>query len=230
MGSEEVAVVRELGKKAKILVRALMAGLGLAEEKDSEVDGMNADEEEQQVESEQEPDGCEERPNDSAETQSRGVTDRVPGNVQNTDAAPNGTNISSDVEVGGGGDLDCPPEGAAVGSLVVNDDVDDIATAKHRLLSKLEQPPDRSNRSSPPPHVQSMTTSKQQPPVHKVDKQSIYTPVPSQEDNDIDPQVEDTAGNPVPLTTRIIATLDMIITVVGEVYGQRDLLAGRMVW
>ncbi|KAL9586730.1 MAG: hypothetical protein Q9203_003769 [Teloschistes exilis] len=230
MGSEEVAVVRELGKKAKILVRALMAGLGLAEEKDSEVDGMNADEEEQQVESEQEPDACEERPNDSAETQSQDVTDRVPGDVQNTDAAPNGTNISSDVEVGGAGDPDCPPEGAAVGSSVVDGEVDDVATAKHRLLSTLEQSHDLSNRSSPSLHVQSMTTSKQQPPVHKVDKQSVHTPVPSQEDNNADPQVEDTAGNPVPLTTRIIATLDMIITVVGEVYGQRDLLAGRMAW
>ena len=30
--------------------------------------------------------------------------------------------------------------------------------------------------------------------------------------------------------TRLLATLDMIITVVGEFYGQRDLLAGRIVW
>ena len=29
---------------------------------------------------------------------------------------------------------------------------------------------------------------------------------------------------------RLLATLDMIITVVGEFYGQRDLLAGRIVW
>lgn len=230
MGSEEVAVVRELGKKAKILVRALMAGLGLAEEKDSEDDGINADEEEQQVEAEQEPDRYEERPNGRAETQSQDVTDRIRGDMQDTDAVQNGTNLLDDVQVGVAENLNRPPEDAKVGSLVMDGDVENIATAKHRLLSTLEQPPDLSNQSSPPVHVQSMTTSKQQPPVHKVDKQSIRTPVPSQEDGNADPQVEDTAGDSVPLTTRIVATLDMIITVVGEVYGQRDLLAGRMVW
>lgn len=36
--------------------------------------------------------------------------------------------------------------------------------------------------------------------------------------------------NPIPVATRITATLDMIITIVGEAYGQRDLLEGRMVW
>ena len=30
--------------------------------------------------------------------------------------------------------------------------------------------------------------------------------------------------------TRLLVTLDMIITVVGEFYGQRDLLGGRLVW
>ncbi|KAL9044118.1 MAG: hypothetical protein Q9214_002721 [Letrouitia sp. 1 TL-2023] len=41
---------------------------------------------------------------------------------------------------------------------------------------------------------------------------------------------ESVAESTVPLTINISCTLDMIITIVGEFYGQRDLLDGREVW
>lgn len=230
MGSEEVAVVRELGKKAKVLVRALMAGLGLAEEMDCESDGVNEDEGEPQVESERESDGCEERPKGRAAMQSPDVTQPIHGRVPDTDAAPNGTDAANEIEADGAENLDCPPQDVTVGSSVVDGDLDDMATAKHRLLSTLQRPPDPSHQPSPSPCVTSMTASKHQSPDYEADQRLTRTPVQRHEEDSAAPRVQDVPDNPVPLTTRITATLDMIITVVGEVYGQRDLLAGRIVW
>lgn len=43
-------------------------------------------------------------------------------------------------------------------------------------------------------------------------------------------KLQDEAADNREQTTRLLVTLDMIITIVGEFYGQRDLLGGRIVW
>ena len=63
------------------------------------------------------------------------------------------------------------------------------------------------------------------------DKVSPAASAPEPSPNDL----HNTPNNPDPeeageLMTKIQATLDMMITVVGECYGQRDLLEGRIVW
>ena len=63
------------------------------------------------------------------------------------------------------------------------------------------------------------------------DKVSPATSAPEPSANDLD----NTPNNPDPkeadeCMAKIHATLDMIITIVGECYGQRDLLEGRIVW
>ncbi|KAI4127376.1 MAG: hypothetical protein LQ341_006796 [Variospora aurantia] len=103
-----------------------------------------------------------------------------------------------------------------------NEEVD-MAAAKQRLLAKLLllQQPDpaapisaSSSSSSSPPHLP--TT-----PQENIKSPTTVPAPPITTAND---------DNDIPLTTRITATLDMIITIVGEEYGQRDLLDGRGVW
>ncbi|KAI4118732.1 MAG: hypothetical protein LQ345_001250 [Seirophora villosa] len=149
MGSEEVGVLRDLGKKARGLVRGLRAGLGSVVE-----DVASEDHEvllgEPVMGNEAEDHAFNHSKSDLAEQ-----------------AAPN------------------------------ENEEQDMANAKSRLLATLQRSTS-SPSSNTPPH-----------------------PTPG----------NDARENGIPsTTTRIAATLDMIITVVGEEYGQRDLLDGRMVW
>ncbi|KAL8646298.1 MAG: hypothetical protein Q9210_006215 [Variospora velana] len=89
----------------------------------------------------------------------------------------------------------------------------DMAAAKQRLLATLLQQPDPAPLSAPfsPPQLPTPQENTDSPT-------TIPAPTTANDDNDI------------PLTTRITAALDMIITIVGEEYGQRDLLDGRGAW
>lgn len=58
---------------------------------------------------------------------------------------------------------------------------------------------------------------------------STFSPSSRSEKNE-DARANSVTESAVPLSMSISCTLDMIITIVGEFYGQRDLLDGREVW
>ncbi|KAL9012440.1 MAG: hypothetical protein Q9173_002790 [Seirophora scorigena] len=181
MGSEEVGVLRDLGKKARGLVRGLRAGygsVGEVEETDGVGDGAN-----------------DEGSEDTGENEMFGET------VMMDDAEDNAFN-HPESDLARDTDRQAAPN-----------EEDDMANAKLRLLATLQRThPSTTTSSSNAPR--SRTGDDAQPPPQENTHEAATT----------------ATANEIPLTTRIAATLDMIITVVGEEYGQRDLLDGRMVW
>lgn len=158
MGSEEVGVLRDLGKKARGLVRGLRAGLGPVVEDVADGDGAN-DEGSEVLD----------------ETVMVNEADDHAFDHHESDLAEQAT----------------PNE----------NEEHDMANAKSRLLATLQETHPSTTTSNTPPFSKSGNDAR-----------------------------ENTDVAEIPSTTRIAATLDMIITVVGEEYGQRDLLGGRMVW
>ncbi|KAL8801183.1 MAG: hypothetical protein Q9182_004631 [Xanthomendoza sp. 2 TL-2023] len=160
MGSEEVGVVRGLGKKARGMVRVMEAGLGGGGEEGGEEGSVTSGEE-------------------------GGLKDFFPSTEEKSPQriAVGGATPSSSVQ---------PPSPTAP---VI--DRDEITTAKTRLLASLPEP---------------IPTSPPQP----------ANPTPTGETT--------SSGSMITPQARVAATLDMLITIVGEVFGQRDLLEGRMVW
>ncbi|KAL8722079.1 MAG: hypothetical protein Q9225_001366 [Loekoesia sp. 1 TL-2023] len=218
MGSEEVGVIRELGKKAKGMVRELMAGLGRGADAvaEDESEGEEGDE----------------------ETEETGYASEnvVEGLVS----------VASDPANGGGGDLQ--PENGLPQSSLANDeaaassegqkdsDENDMAEAQMRLLATLQGDDSSSPVKNPPTPVEDGTKGTHQPnndksPLQPTSSAQISSSLPQDTESDMNPQ-SDAADqdDSIPLTTRITATLDMIVTIVGEEYGQRDLLGGRLVW
>ncbi|KAL8853090.1 MAG: hypothetical protein Q9221_002121 [Calogaya cf. arnoldii] len=231
MGSEEVGVIRDLGKKARAMVRLLAAGLGGAQGTQNE-------------ESEEEGEGFEE----SAVNEGRdGREEDVHGDGKNEvnaanqvelmDRVPDEQDQATESLQSRGPAYDIPNNIAANLSdsgpfISVKKDhqlpsVEDneIAEAQERLLTTLHEtipspPPDPANISNDNP------SSSPRRGLHQAnDRASKLIPQASSSLPN-----ETHALDPVPHTMRIAATLDMIITIVGEAYGQRDLLEGRMVW
>ncbi|KAL8808275.1 MAG: hypothetical protein Q9223_004057, partial [Gallowayella weberi] len=102
-------------------------------------------------------------------------------------------------------------------------DPDEITTAKTRLLASLPQPtpnpsPQVANDNTTIPPITTTTSSSPPPP-----PQSAH---PTTQENS---SAGENNGSKTAARIHVAATLDMIITVVGEAFGQRDLLAGRMV-
>ncbi|KAI4257772.1 MAG: hypothetical protein L6R42_005465 [Xanthoria sp. 1 TBL-2021] len=230
MGSEDVGVIRDLGKKARAMVRLLAAGLGGAQgiqiEGKGEIDG-----DEENLVNEGEHD----RPN---EVSGNGKDEmEVVHRVGSMDSI----HIQQEQDMGSlrpMGPTQDIPHGVAANSsereplvTVKKDqqlpsiDDDEIAEAQERLLTTLHET--ISSPPSDPPtnfnHCSSSSPLKTDPQIN--DRTSMMSPQRSSS-----PAYESLPLNPVPLTMRVAATLDMIITIVGEAYGQRDLLEGRMVW
>ncbi|KAL9018192.1 MAG: hypothetical protein Q9185_004515 [Variospora sp. 1 TL-2023] len=213
MGSEEVGVLRDLGKKARGLVRGLRAGLG----------GVSAEAEAEAEEEEEEEknDGAENGQAMEVEIENMGGGDEVDRTIldetarDGNDAGPT-TTIEHNL-----GDPDRPDPNEV-----------DMAAAKQRLLAKLlllqQTDPaaplsaSSSSSSSSPPQLPTIPQENTKSPT-TVPAPPIATANDDDDDNNNN-------NNGIPLTTRITATLDMIITIVGEEYGQRDLLCGRGVW
>ncbi|KAL8894993.1 MAG: hypothetical protein Q9207_008343 [Kuettlingeria erythrocarpa] len=110
---------------------------------------------------------------------------------------------------------------------------DDVTMAKQRLLATLQ--PD--NDTSEPPDLPFQAGANNGSPELKQaepDPAAISSPPPAENSHPAPVATHGTAGEDedeeIPLTTRISATLDMIVTIVGEEYGQKDLLDGRMMW
>lgn len=177
--SEEIGVVRELGKKA------VLVGMGLKQQIEWE-EGMNEFEAEYQ-DADEDGDGHVES--------NKAVDDGSLIGPQMPTAEPTfeEPNLQPDVEDG-----EIPDDTAIE---------DDIATAKARLLSRLESKADLSST----PEISIENQASLEP------KEAITTTA-----------AESKAESVSRWNTK--ATVDMIITIAGEMYGQRDLLEFRSVW
>ena len=175
MGSEEVGVLRDVGKQAVWLLRRVAAGeVDDMEEAEAMVDGQFREEE-------------------------------VP--EQEMPAAEG-------YEEGG------EEEGDVVEATAKYDaDLDPVVAARHRLLSSL-----RIEES-----VQLTTVVNNHESQNIISQHQEY-----QHTDEIEQDVEGADGrqtNVEPVSqANTLGALDMVVTVVGEVYGQRDLLDGRLLW
>ncbi|KAI4175151.1 MAG: hypothetical protein LQ343_001912 [Gyalolechia ehrenbergii] len=239
MGSEEVGVVRDLGKKTRGMLRGLRAGLG------GGGGGGGGGEDIHKPEGEGEEEGQSE--DDAANADKIALDDRAgDGDISHLTSNPLQENSLEN--------------GIPANAQQTADPDDDIAKAKLRLLTTLQTPSPHLSSSPPPPPQDSTPdlpacaspaspsqSGEQQPPSssafpHKPNISPAHPPSGTQHpvtsNSPTSPQpaawpphaTEQERGEQLPLTTRISATLDAIITIVGEEYRQRDLLAGRGVW
>ena len=194
MGSEEIGILRDLGKRAVWLLRGLRAG-------------MNHDTQNEEIESE---DG------DTRSSVNGLGEDReeCESNEENEHdcSIPEAKAPNSSVEIK-------PDEAEDTSSVTLcesphhDTDIDDaLAAAKARILCSLTQDTLALEPSSPAEETHSTINQ----------RYSVSQAV----DTAGSAQIQEQQGE----TLRLNATLDMIITIVGEFYGQRDLLEGRLVW
>lgn len=205
MGSEDVGVLRDVGKRAGWVLRGLRNGRREVVEEDRE-DGEVEDGDagtSGEGPGREEGVGREASARDLEEGNEKGHRDHPRGGSENPKEDPSMTDPT-----------DPGPE---------PDDA--LASAKQSLLSALQPPPSASHitnkEPSPPPAPPEGSVVNQNEKVNRainISKDNLATtlsthPQPAQR-NELD----------------LYATLDMIITVVGEFYGQRDLLEGRDLW
>ena len=203
MPSEEVGVLRNVGKQAVWLLRRISAGeiiggdedemdAGVGEEDDvengevEEGDGEDGDEGGECVE-----DGAESPDAMDADDAYSPSFDPI---LQNT-SRQNGTSESN------------PPTATPDA---------DVAKAKQRILDSLgiTHPPD-TNPSNNKDGVRNHTSTTY--PVSETKPNARENPT-------------EKATSPDEKKATMIATLDMLVTIIGECYGQRDLLGGRLLW
>ena len=226
MGSEEVGVLRDLGKKASALIRGLMAGLGFRTGKEEAEEGGREDED-MGDEDEAKGDMEEEADEDAVE----GAVDWSDGEVDSDidkiecEEAPLGSNAIEARQTIPPKPIQYPPNEATdttteIHPIQENSDplsaIDETATFQEvqaRLLNKIQT-------LSPLPNP-SPSPNNSEDGHHLAPHLLSSVPIMGEDQEE---------GDDIDVPTRITATLDMIITVVGEAYGQRDLLVGRMVW
>ncbi|CAD6446138.1 5a7e112b-f7e6-4b14-8619-5b46ad6565a2 [Sclerotinia trifoliorum] len=198
LSSDEIGVVRELGKKAVMLGVGLKAGNGLKEELDEVEKVFDADNGFEIEDNERPPSPGDENVTDGVEDhlQVGQLKERLNGATQTSDLTEKSTpSIATDKST---------PQEEASGSTL---DSHELEAIKARLLANL---------TSIPSIVEATTTSDPQPPKEgEYISSAIETPTF---------KLAQTAD----WNTR--ATIDMIITIAGEIYGQRDLLEFREVW
>ena len=185
MGSEEIGILRELGKKAIWLLRMMRAG---AQRMD--------DDEETHMDSGSEFDG---KDRDLEAIQSSDLRVGTHGvEPQSTSAISNPKDETAEISV----DTYCDLQTA-----------DGLEAARAKLLASLLL-------ESALPNIR--TSERTSPSVRSSSPPPLNGGYGSSEHADSQ-QVTDQI-------TKTQAVLDMIITIVGECYGQRDLLDGRIVW
>ena len=176
MGSEEVGVVRGVGKRAQWILRRMAAGEGLWEEK---------------------------------EVQEEEVGDGEDGDKEDGD----GEDGDVDEEQLEGAEEDGVPGGP--GSHTLEDEEDDsaLAEARKRVIASLgsaepARPPLRSKAVQDHPEEENVAST--------------------------EPQADAVASGPAKAEktdlNSVHAALDIIVTIIGACYGQRDLLDGRLLW
>ena len=179
MRSEEVGVVRGVGKRAQWVLRRMAAG-----------EGLSSEEEVQEEEDGNREDGDEKGPlEEGEEDQNGGNGDGQEGDGQE-------------------GPLDDGDEDAHT-----LDNEEALAEAKKRVITSLG-----SAESTEPPLV-GKTVQDQPEEGNEASREprvdAVVRGPAKAEENDLE---------------SVHATLDMIITIVGQYYGQRDLLDGRLLW
>ena len=190
MGSEEVGVLRKLGKQAVWLLRRISAGEvtdGAVDEPD--VDAGGEEEEEGEGGEEVVENGADFLDAEDAEDGYSPYIDPIAsmasGHDGNSEAHPTATNPDAD-----------------------------LATAKQHILNSLDI-------------NQAQTDPTETNGGHEDDMQRPTTTYPITE-----LEVNDEGGLKESADAKAMmhATLDMLVTIVGEFYGQRDLLDGRLLW
>ena len=224
MGSEEVGILRSLGKKAVWVLRGMMAGreeeamVGEEGDVDMEV--------ELEGESIAEPEGT--KPNEGHEPFYEEEEDR-----EGNEPLPY---TQDRVEVSESTMADPPCEAIPTSSTgpfetlpVLSEPAetpsdDPLLQARHRLLSSLPPPSSSTITSATLKDgaTSDMTRNDLPPPADPAEGE------PSMATEDESTVIE--KGEEKFFEMGIHATLDMIVTVVGEFYGQRDLLDGRALW
>jgi len=174
MGSEEVGVLRDLGKQAVWLLRRIRAGEVVDEEG-----------QEQDLDGEDPVEAGEDEIEDEGDAEVGEMLDSQ-GDVEiPTEIIANGTATDGSLLAAKSTSLSC-------------DSDELLAAAQNRLLSSLG-PTDESS-------------------------------APAVSDEMVEEHAQMQEGEGVVDQATILATLDMIVTIVGEFYGQRDLLDGRLLW
>lgn len=210
MGSEEVGVLRDLGKKARGIIRGIMAGIEEEEELEEEEDEVNVEDGQ-----EGEEDGQEGEENGMVEygdsESNEVVRSKVEGSpreeslrcFEGTQLADHNANTSTEsMEL----------------STLSSKPSDPLAAARQRLLDSLK--PSSHNAS------ECETSADPGESRHGLGQQKH----PHEADETEDEVDQQNIGGDDEIRLRIRATLDMIVTIVGEFYGQRDLLDGRLLW
>ena len=198
MSSEEVGVLRNVGKQAVWLLRRISAGEIIGGDEDEMDAGVG---EEDDVKNGEVEDGDREDGDGGAECVEDGA--ESPDAMDADDAyspsfdpilqTPSRQNGTSEIQ-----------------SPTTNPDID-VARAKQRILDSLgiNRPPD-TNPSNDDESVRNRSVSETKPN--------------GRED------VTESAPSPDEKKATMIATLDMLVTISGMFYGQRDLLGGRLLW
>lgn len=248
MGSEEVGVLRGLGKRAWWALREIRAGI----EEEADEEGIEEEAEEEGKDEEADEEGIE-------DGMAARLEDQIDGGIE--DEVEEGEVQSEEEEQGSGDEDGHDADGEKAQSPVSPTHVTptsfkDISTTttigqttftpSQRPSSNplLSEPPNGHNQDPSPPPPQDppstnppnpLLTAMQQRLLQRLSSPSSSPPPPrnptppSEEQQQQQQQGRDTeTANEKQL--RMSATLDMILTVVGERYGQRDLLIGRGFW
>lgn len=192
MGSEEVGVLRNLGKKALWLLRRISAGEvigGVVDEPD--VDTGEEDEDEGEGEGEEEGVGNGADPLD-------------------TEDADDG--YSPDIDPIATAALD--HSGNSEDHPIATMSDSDLAKAKQRILNSL---------GTDQAQVDFTETN-------ACHEDGIQNPGPTYPVPELEVDGEGVLKEMADEKAMIYATLDMLVTIIGEFYGQRDLLDGRLLW
>ena len=195
MGSEEVGVLRDLGKKAIAVLRGVTAGL-------------------YQEHSENGESGDEDKGEEESESQANADVD---------------IDVDVDADVDADADADAnisesrfPLDDSAATSL--DDSPHLVEAAKQLLLTSLTV-------GSPGQVAIAEMSSLGSQAAHAVESERGLGPEEAQKTVESEPPICNGGKQEDNETSfKMYATLDMIITIVGELYGQKDLLPGRLLW
>ena len=198
MSSEEVGVLRKLGKQAVWLLRKIRTGVVIDGATDEpNVDAGEEDEEEGDLEEEDEGEGEKERVEEGADFLD--AVDADNGYSPHIDPITTAT-LAYD------GNSEAHP-------IATISDAD-LAKAKQRILNSLGT--DQAETASPETNARN--------------EAGVQSPAQTHTVTELEVDGEECLKDGADEKAMLHATLDMVVTIIGEFYGQRDLLDGRLLW
>ena len=219
MGSEEVGVLRNLGKQAVFLLRRLSAGEaigGTADESDME-EGEEYEEDEEEEEAEEGEGDARSGEEGTNVRETADANDGSSPHINTTATAAVGQDSNSN-----NNNHDANP--------VSPTSVADLEIAKRQMLASLSHT--RAQIDSTETKISNNNNNNHHGTRHP---STTPPPVPETAEGEFrgeQEQLPEERRRAVVEDEKemIHATLDMLITIVGEFYGQRDLLDGRLLW